>query len=155
MTLNADGDAIGYVTGVIDDLAHSTYMKHTHGRTLGFAGLTALAGRPRLWIPTLRTRARPYLRFLLRPRPSVKGSARLDYVFVEETVRSAGSGAALVGTFVNTLELTGTHVITLVARASSEDATRFWAHLGWRQAGTTRTHDGDQLVIFRMGREVP
>ena len=65
----SDGEVVGYLLGATDHVAHVEAVIAAHRRELVLAGAGALLVRPALAAHFLRTRARRYLRRMLRRRP--------------------------------------------------------------------------------------
>ncbi len=163
----ADGDVVGFLLGATDQVAHVEGVLAAHRRELVLAGMGALCVRPALAAHFARTRARRYLRRLLRRRPPAHpaGSARprvpargsaapspvavVTAVAVAPAARGQRIAASLLGAFEGDVRRAGTPTIELVTQVGREGASAFYTHLGWAVLDEHADLDGGRVRRFR------
>ena len=149
-------DLIGFVLGTTDRVAHAAWVRRHRAPVLARRGLRCLLRRPRLVGPFLRTRLLGYLRRLVRRPPSDAAGgpagrvAVLAHIAVQPEQRGAGAGAGLATAFAEQARGAGATRLTLVTRADSQGATRFYARLGWRGVDRIRNRDGENLIVMDL-----
>ena len=151
-----DGKVCGYLVGVLDPPQHRRLLIRHHGPSLAINALGSLIWRPRLALHFLRTRARRYLRSLLKQGRSAAVAAEpsklavLTYVAVDPSMRGQGVGSALVDRFLDEAAAAGRAAVCLVTAAGAGGAGDFYASRGWEQVGEGRRSDGQSLEHYRF-----
>ena len=155
----SDGDVVGFLLGATDQAAYVEAVLAAHRRELVLAGAGALLVRPALAARFLRTRARRYLRWLLRLAPArstpsrhAAGGGRVAVVAAVAVVpaaRGQGIGASLLEAFVGDVRRAGTPAVELVTRADRDGASAFYTRLGWSAQDVHPDLDGGQVRRFR------
>lgn len=151
-----DGRVCGYLVGVLEPPQHRRLLIHHHGPTLAISALASLIWRPGLALHFLRTRARRYLRALLKQGRSAAVAAEpsklavLTYVAVDPSMRGQGIGSALVDRFLDEAAAAGRSAVCLVTVAGAGGAGDFYASRGWEHVGDSRRSDGQRLERYRL-----
>ncbi|EGX55177.1 acetyltransferase, GNAT family protein [Streptomyces zinciresistens K42] len=155
----ADGAPAGFLSGVLDPVAHRRHVVRVHGRRLAARACGSLAVRPALALHFLRTRLGRYARKLLPARRSAPpptgeaairtgATAVLAHVVVASRVRSYGLGSALVRRFTEDAAAAGCARMSLVTAAGADGAGPYYERLGWQKAGETTTPEGRTLLTY-------
>lgn len=154
----ADGVRAGVLVGTVANAAHYRWVLRHRGASLALAGLLALSTRPRELQLFLRTRALRYLRGFLRlqrrhpearrTRPDLRCVAVLSHVAVDRSLRSAGTGAALVEAFVRAARARGCDEACLVTLCGPDGAGPFYRRLGWTHLEDRLDGDGRGISAF-------
>lgn len=151
-----NGQAVGFLVGVIDPAAHRRHVLHRHGRRLLLCAVAALAARPRLAGHFLRQRLARYCGKLL-PLPQAREdggpegvTAVLAHVAVAGHARSEGAGGALIDRFVADASDAGCARVSLVTAAGHGGAGRYYERRGWLPRGETRTPEGRLLATYDL-----
>ena len=153
---------VGVLLGTLDNRAHYRWVVRHRLLRLAFAGVLALAVRPRLAAAFLRTRAAHYARSLTRLRrrgvpaaggPQAPGRpvAVLTHVAVASAARGRGVGARLTEAFVGTAHSAAGR-IALVTLAGDAGAGRFYERLGWVRVDERRDRDGRLIAEYEYRR---
>lgn len=161
----ADGQRAGVLVGTIDDHHHWRWVVRSRGAPLAALGSLALLSRPRAALRFVRTRARRYLRALVRSLgpshddfsasgPAPRPVAVLTHVSVVPHGRGVGIGAALVAAFVREAAAAGVSELQLVTLADDRGAAGFYRGLGWEYVCDRRGLDGTMLSRFRLVLDV-
>lgn len=151
-----NGQAVGFLVGVIDPAAHRRHVLHEHGRRLVLCALAALSMRPRLATHFLRQRLTRYCRKLLVPRIAGEEAAPhgvtavLAHVAVSGHARSGGAGGALIGRFVADASDAGCARVSLVTAVGDGGAGPYYERRGWIRRGETRTPEGRLLATYDL-----
>ncbi|WP_264670476.1 GNAT family N-acetyltransferase [Arthrobacter sp. VKM Ac-2550] len=156
---------VGFLVGATDQVRHVDDVLGRHRVRLGTAGAGALALRPRLAAHFLRTRARAYLRRLLkRPQqrvpagavpPSAPASgaptrtAVITAVAVIPEARGSGAGKELVTHFLTQARAKGAVRAELAVIAGTGSADGFYARLGWSVVEEHLSRDGSLTRTYR------
>lgn len=155
----------GFVVGTWDNPRHYRWLLR-HPGPLVRSALPALAVRPRLAYELLRTRAKRYLRGILRLLRRSRGAsgppedglnvdettpvvAVLTHVAVAPDAGGEGLGRTLVEAFVAYARDRGADEVRLIAHASTR-APDFYRHLGWSSLGERRSSDGTLVEEFQL-----
>nr|WP_210000630.1 GNAT family N-acetyltransferase [Paeniglutamicibacter kerguelensis] len=152
----------GFLFGSSDQLRHVDDVLRSHRTRLGIQGVLGLAVRPRLCLGFLRTRARPYLRRLLKrpvpetvpaagPMPVAKPRiAVITALVVDPASRGHGIGGQLVEHFLAQASDAGAPLAELVTKAGPDGAGRFYERLGWAPVHEHTTRDGGIARTYRF-----
>ena len=140
----------GYLVGVVAPELHARWVVRRHGLRLTLLGVVGLLARPGLLAYFVRTRARRYVRALvrrLRRSPATATSpthryqaAVLSHVAVSPAARGHGIGQALVLAFAAHAATEGRNSVELVTRTGGR-AELFYLRLGFRP--TTKRVDAE------------
>ena len=152
-----DGQPSGFLTGSVHERAYYRWVIRRRGIVLGMAGLIALVRRPVLAAYFARTRLRRYaagfLRLSRRPCLNTTGGtapAVLAHIAVREDDRGAGTGAALVETFLQMLRREGVERARLVTLSGEHGAGRFYERLGWGAVTSFSDSDGTKWTRYEV-----
>ncbi len=153
-----DGGFAGFLVGSTA-AGHNRVALRRHWRRLLPAALQALALRPWLVVPFVRTRALRYLQGMVavvRRRPAASGRAPsagrpavLLHIAVDPDDRGRGAGAALVQAFVDAAREAGCARAVLVAFGGDKD---FYLRQGWQRLAGREDDDGRVVVTY--GRQL-
>lgn len=167
----APAEPIGFLVGSTDQVRHVAEVVRRHRAGLAFAGLVALAGRPRLAAHFIRTRARTYLSRIFRNanaggRQSADSAesgaptaatittaadqvAVITAVAVDNAARGSGAGQLLVERFLKEARAAGAPRAELVAMLGEGSAAPFYDRLGWIAVGEHSSRDGSLARTYR------
>ncbi|MEU0490820.1 GNAT family N-acetyltransferase [Nocardiopsis sp. NPDC006139] len=154
-----EGVVVGFLVGSTDEVAHHRHTIDLSRWGLARAGATALLVRPELTARFMRTRARRYLRGIRRasvPAPASPVKERpvrtgvLSHIAVDDTVRRAGVGAALVEGFARIATVHGVERLRLYTGPDNEAGCGFYKRLGWQEHPLQHDIDGKPWVPFTL-----
>ncbi|ABM10320.1 MULTISPECIES: GNAT family N-acetyltransferase [Micrococcaceae] len=158
---------VGFLVGATDQVRHVDDVLGRHRARLGIAGAKALALRPRLAAHFLRTRAKTYLRRLLRgpslaaPAGDMSDPARagcaagrpqtavITAVAVIPGARGSGAGKELVRHFLAQAHARGAARAELAVIAGTGSADGFYTRLGWQPVEEHLSKDGSLTTTYR------
>ncbi|WP_165368263.1 GNAT family N-acetyltransferase [Phytoactinopolyspora endophytica] len=173
------GVVVGFLVGTVDRRANVAWIIRRHRTELVAAGLRALAARPVLAWPFLRTRGLRYARRIMRPGASGTSQATdysqavpsntgpdepnaldgpgspaplavLEAVVVDFPERGNGIGSALVDAFLAEVVAADANRVELVTKADARGAAGFYERSGWSRVGEHVDRDGDEVLTFRF-----
>ncbi|WP_026533614.1 GNAT family N-acetyltransferase [Arthrobacter sp. H14] len=155
---------IGFLVGSTDQFRHIDQVLREHRIGLSLAGLSALAVRPGLCGRFLRTRARPYIRRILKrspdqirespaesdpvSEPQRDRTAVVTAVAVTPGDRGTGAGRSLITRFIEQSRPAGVPKAELVTMVNASND-GFYEKLGWRLADEHTNKDGTRCRTFR------
>ena len=155
LVCESDGAVCGYLVGVLDPTEHRRLLIRHHGPALAVIALASLIWQPGLALHFLRTRARRYLRALVKQTGAAPAASQptrlavLTYVAVDPSLRGQGIGSALVGHFLGKAAAAGCSAVCLVTVSGDGGAGDFYASQGWVHVGERRRSDGRCLDHYR------
>lgn len=156
LVCETDGAVCAYLVGVLDPPQHRRLLIRHHGPSLAIHAFAGLAVRPGLALHFLRTRARRYLRTLVKQSRAASAASEptelavLTYVAVDPSRRGKGVGSALVERFLGEAAAAGRAAVCLVTVAGAEGAGNFYAPRGWVHVGDARRSDGQSLEHYQF-----
>lgn len=157
-----EGEAVGYLTGVLRPPEHRQLLLRYHGPGLTIAACAAMLRRPRVALGFVFTRLPHYARRIGRdlcqsrtPRPATRPEADrrvgptavLTHVVVAEPRRRRGLGRRLVDHFLEEADAAGCASAALVTPAEM-GAAAFYERIGWIRAGEIDTREGLRLCRY-------
>jgi GNAT superfamily N-acetyltransferase len=153
---------VGFLVGATDQVRHVDDVMYRCRWGLAVAGTAALALRPRLAAHFLRTRAKAYLRRLLRrsaqtagnpPAAGTPRTAVITAVAVTPEARGSGAGKELVAHFLVQARRAGAQRAELAVIAGPGSADGFYDRLGWQAVEEHLSKDGSLSRTYRYGLE--
>lgn len=152
-TVEGSQEIVGYLIGTVDERQHDREMYLRSAPVLACSGVIALARRPAKLVVFLRTRAfryaRRYLRGVARALNRTAAESQVGellYIYTAPSHRQKGCGAVLLRGLVEQAQRANTTRIDLVTEKDNATAREFYAHRGWKEAGTFTGSDGRALL---------
>lgn len=151
------GRVCGVLIGAFDVRAHYAFVVRRHGPALAAAAAAAALRNPLLLYGLVRTRLLRYLRGVLRslaygkaelPEPEAPRVGLLASVVVDEGLRGAGLGRALVTDFERRAWERGIEGLELVTLPDGRGAGPFYERLGWEPAGERISRSGERYLLY-------
>ncbi len=156
--LDGRGELTGVLLGALDPALHYRSILRRYGPRLGLCLLANAAVHPRFARELLVTRARRYIRGLLRaaflrssPTPAVpeaRKTGEVAHIMVRPSSRGIGAGGALLNEALGRGRAAGLSEMMLVTPPDLESR-GFYEHLGWQPAGEVTSRSGERFVRYR------
>jgi GNAT superfamily N-acetyltransferase len=160
--LDDRGAILGALLGSVDPAAHYRFLVRRHGATLACRLLAAAVSRPAFGRELLGTRAKRYLRAVMRiltragrsaPRSDEVGPrgavGEVTHVMVRRESQNSGAGRALMAEAGRRGAGAGLVELVLVTPPDLP-ATAFYEALGWRRAGEVVSRSGEPFLRYRL-----
>ena len=150
----------GFLLAVLDPAPHGAYVLRRWGPELAVRGAVALLARPAVLVLFLRTRLVRYARGLWRrgrrPATPSRSSGRavegewavLSHIAVDDALRGAGAGAALVRALHERAAAAGATGVVLLTAVDGA-APSFYRRLQYEDEGVVKGSDGRPWLRFR------
>lgn len=156
-TVAGSNEIVGYLIGTVDERQHDRDMYLRSAPVLAYAGVIALARRPVELVVFLRTRALRYARRYFRGVARALDRAHAEpqvgellYIYTAPSHRKRGCGAVLLRGLVEQAQRANAARIDLVTEQDNATAREFYAHRGWKEAGTFTARDGRELLRIEL-----
>jgi len=156
-TVAGSEEIVGYLIGTVDEREHDRDMYLRSALVLVCAGSFALTQRPTELVVFLRTRALRYARRYFRGVARALDRSKVEpqvgellYIYTAPSHRKQGCGAVLLRGLVEQAQRANTARIDLVTEQDNATAREFYAHRGWKEAGTFTARDGRELLRIEL-----
>lgn len=150
-----EGEAVGFLVGVLDTRLHRHLLLRYHGIGLLAAAVAGMARHPGTGLKFITGRSAKYARKLMR-RSSHLGSTRgelrtavLAHVVVVRSARCRGIGSSLLESFLVDASRAGCEEACLVTSSAADGAGGWYANRGWERDGMPAHADGRSLLRFQ------
>lgn len=150
------GEACGYLVGILDTRQHRRLLLRRHGAALLATALLGSFRHPRMAYRLLTRRVGLRLRRLHHPdratgtESTPSRVAVLSHVATTGRMRGQGVGSALVTRFVQDCRVDGAHRVSLATLDGPAGAGPFYARQGWTLLTRRQTFDGRWIRLYDL-----